>query len=86
LATPCSVDSIRRSKREPLFDPERFVLVQDADDSYITACAQIRAGEKRLHWIWYVFLQMARRCLWSRPRRELDLFFARDLSQPTMAF
>ena len=40
-------------------DLERFVLAQDADDAYTTAWAEIREGEKRSHWIWYVFPQVA---------------------------
>jgi len=41
------------------FELERFVLAQDAGDAYTTAWAEIRAGEKRSHWIWYVFPQIA---------------------------
>jgi uncharacterized protein (DUF1810 family) len=39
-------------------DLERFVLAQDAGDAYTTAWAEIREGEKRSHWIWYVFPQV----------------------------
>ena len=35
---------------------ERFVEAQDGD--YEDALAEIRAGEKQSHWIWYVFPQM----------------------------
>ena len=41
------------------FDLERFVLAQDVGDAYTTAWAEIRQGEKRSHWIWYVFPQIA---------------------------
>jgi uncharacterized protein (DUF1810 family) len=37
-------------------DLERFVHAQ-ADD-YDTALAELRAGRKRSHWIWYVFPQL----------------------------
>lgn len=40
-------------------DLERFVRAQDELDSYAHAVAEMRAGEKRSHWIWYVFPQIA---------------------------
>jgi len=40
-------------------DLERFVLAQDGGDAYATARAEIRDGEKRSHWIWFVFPQLA---------------------------
>jgi uncharacterized protein (DUF1810 family) len=39
------------------FDLRRFVLAQDAN--YAEALAEIRAGRKRTHWMWYVFPQFA---------------------------
>ena len=36
-------------------DLERFVLAQDAGDAYATAWTEIREGEKRSHWIWFVY-------------------------------
>lgn len=39
---------------------ERFLAAQDAvHDGYAAALAEIRAGRKRGHWIWYVFPQLA---------------------------
>jgi uncharacterized protein (DUF1810 family) len=38
------------------FDLERFVKAQAG--SYATALAEIRAGRKRSHWIWFVFPQL----------------------------
>jgi uncharacterized protein (DUF1810 family) len=38
------------------FDLARFVQAQA--DSYDRALAEIRAGRKRSHWIWYVFPQI----------------------------
>ena len=38
-------------------DPlDRFILAQDRD--YATALAELRAGRKRTHWIWYVLPQL----------------------------
>jgi len=37
-------------------DLERFVRAQEAD--YERALAEIRRGEKRTHWMWYVFPQL----------------------------
>ena len=39
------------------YDLTRFTAAQ-ADD-YATALAEIRAGRKRSHWMWYVFPQVA---------------------------
>src|ERR1044071_7849790 len=38
----------------------RFRQAQDAPhDGFETALAELRAGRKRSHWIWYVFPQLA---------------------------
>ena len=37
--------------------PDRFVAAQA--DVYETALAELRAGEKRSHWMWFVFPQIA---------------------------
>lgn len=39
------------------FDLSRFVRAQR--DSYVDALAELRAGEKRSHWMWFVFPQIA---------------------------
>ena len=41
------------------FDLERFVRAQDAGGTYATALAELRAGAKRGHWMWFVFPQVA---------------------------
>ncbi|MDO4399411.1 MAG: DUF1810 domain-containing protein [Coriobacteriia bacterium] len=38
------------------FDLDRFKKAQERD--YATALAELRAGRKRTHWIWYVFPQI----------------------------
>jgi uncharacterized protein (DUF1810 family) len=38
------------------YDLERFVAAQR--HSYSAAIAELRAGEKRSHWMWYVFPQL----------------------------
>jgi len=42
-------------KTDP-FDLERFVTAQEND--YRRALAEITAGRKRSHWIWYIFPQL----------------------------
>jgi len=37
----------------------RFVEAQDANGAFETALAEIRAGAKTSHWIWFVFPQLA---------------------------
>jgi uncharacterized protein (DUF1810 family) len=38
---------------------ERFVAAQDAGGTYDAALAELRAGAKRGHWMWFVFPQIA---------------------------
>jgi uncharacterized protein (DUF1810 family) len=38
---------------------QRFVDAQDADGAYERALAELRAGRKSSHWIWFVFPQIA---------------------------
>ncbi|MGH2890800.1 MAG: DUF1810 domain-containing protein [Solirubrobacteraceae bacterium] len=39
-------------------DLQRFVAAQDAGGSYDSAVAELRAGCKRGHWMWFVFPQI----------------------------
>lgn len=41
------------------FDLERFVTAQDQGGTYEAALAELRAGRKRSHWMWFVFPQIA---------------------------
>ena len=46
------------------FDLDRFVAAQDAPDSagrgaYERALAELRAGRKQTHWMWFIFPQLA---------------------------
>jgi uncharacterized protein (DUF1810 family) len=46
-------------KPSPSADPynlQRFVDAQQED--YADVCAELRAGRKRTHWMWYIFPQM----------------------------
>jgi uncharacterized protein (DUF1810 family) len=40
------------------FDLARFVAAQGAGDSYQHAVAELQAGRKVSHWMWYVFPQI----------------------------
>jgi uncharacterized protein (DUF1810 family) len=40
------------------FDLERFVEAQDESGTYDRALAELRAGHKSTHWIWFVFPQL----------------------------
>ena len=40
-------------------DLERFVRAQDERGTYDSALAELRAGRKRSHWMWFVFPQVA---------------------------
>ncbi|HEY2440043.1 MAG TPA: DUF1810 domain-containing protein [Solirubrobacteraceae bacterium] len=41
------------------YDLQRFVDAQDAGGAYDSAVAELRAGRKRSHWMWFVFPQIA---------------------------
>jgi len=41
------------------FDLDRFKRAQDGPGGFATALAELEAGRKRSHWIWYVFPQLA---------------------------
>jgi uncharacterized protein (DUF1810 family) len=41
------------------FDLDRFTRAQDGPSGFATALAELEAGRKRGHWIWYVFPQLA---------------------------
>jgi uncharacterized protein (DUF1810 family) len=38
---------------------QRFLDAQDAFDTYLEALHELRQGEKRSHWMWFVFPQIA---------------------------
>jgi uncharacterized protein (DUF1810 family) len=40
------------------FDLQRFVDAQDAGGTYDAALAELRAGRKTSHWMWFVFPQI----------------------------
>ncbi|WNB84600.1 DUF1810 domain-containing protein [Cellulomonas sp. ATA003] len=40
-------------------DLNRFVTAQDHDGTHVTALAELRAGRKRSHWMWFVLPQLA---------------------------
>ena len=41
------------------FDLQRFVEAQDTGGTYDQALAELRAGRKRGHWMWFVLPQLA---------------------------
>ena len=41
------------------FHLQRFVDAQDSGGTYEQALAELRAGSKRSHWMWFVFPQVA---------------------------
>jgi uncharacterized protein (DUF1810 family) len=49
----------RLDRRRSLNDLERFVAAQDASGTYASAVAELRAGRKTSHWMWFVFPQVA---------------------------
>jgi len=45
-------------RRDP-YDLRRFVVAQDGAGTYQRALAELRAGRKTGHWMWFVFPQIA---------------------------
>ena len=41
------------------FGLQRFVAAQDSGSTYAAALAELRAGRKTSHWMWFVFPQVA---------------------------
>lgn len=58
---------------------ERFVAAQDRGGTYQRALAEIRAGEKRSHWMWFIFPQIAG-LGWSPMAREYAISSAAEAS------
>jgi uncharacterized protein (DUF1810 family) len=44
---------------EDPFDLQRFLAAQDRGATFETALAELRAGRKQSHWMWFVFPQIA---------------------------
>ncbi len=53
------------------FDLARFRTAQDAHGTYDDALAELRAGRKSTHWMWFVFPQLA-----GLGRSSTAVFFA----------
>ena len=49
-------DLLRQPRADPL---ERFLAAQDRTGTYERALAELRAGRKSSHWMWFVFPQLA---------------------------
>jgi uncharacterized protein (DUF1810 family) len=46
-------------KAEDPYDLQRFVDAQDEGGTYDRAVAELRAGRKASHWMWFIFPQVA---------------------------
>ncbi|MDQ1596367.1 MAG: hypothetical protein QOH40_2923 [Arthrobacter pascens] len=44
---------------EEPFDLDRFVTAQNSRGTYEQALAELQAGSKRSHWMWFIFPQIA---------------------------
>jgi uncharacterized protein (DUF1810 family) len=49
----------RNARVSDSYDLARFVEAQDARGTYGRALAELRAGAKQSHWMWFVFPQLA---------------------------
>jgi uncharacterized protein (DUF1810 family) len=55
---PVNAPAVRDAMSDP-FSLRRFVDAQDAGGTYDAALAELRAGRKVSHWMWFVFPQVA---------------------------
>ena len=46
-------------KTEDPYHLQRFVAAQDVGGTYVQAVAELRAGRKTSHWMWFIFPQIA---------------------------
>jgi uncharacterized protein (DUF1810 family) len=58
VATAEGEDGVAEQVSGP-FDLQRFVDAQDGGGTHRSALAELRAGHKRSHWMWFVFPQIA---------------------------
>ena len=64
------------------FDLDRFRRAQDAPNGgFDTALAELRAGQKQSHWIWYVFPQLA-----GLGRSSTAVYFGLDGAEEALAY
>jgi len=49
----------QRSGTNDPYDLERFVTAQDSGGTYQRALAELHAGRKTSHWMWFIFPQVA---------------------------
>jgi len=49
----------QRSGPNDPYDLERFVTAQDSGGTYQRALAELHAGRKTSHWMWFIFPQVA---------------------------
>ena len=49
----------QRSDADDPYRLERFVTAQDSGRTYQRALAELRAGRKTSHWMWFIFPQVA---------------------------
>jgi uncharacterized protein (DUF1810 family) len=82
-------DATAPTGRDDPHDLARFVAAQAGD--YATALAEVRAGLKRSHWMWYVFPQLAglgssatSRRYAVRSRAEAEAYLAHPVLGPRL--
>jgi uncharacterized protein (DUF1810 family) len=59
IRRPFSLAAVASGPVAVPFDPRRFIDAQDRAGTYDRALAELRAGRKRSHWMWFVFPQIA---------------------------
>jgi uncharacterized protein (DUF1810 family) len=60
---------------------ERFIDAQDSGETYEQALAELRAGRKTSHWMWFVFPQIA-----GLGRSEMSQRYAIDSREEARAY
>jgi len=54
----CEIHAPNNPVENDPWNLQRFIEAQDADDTYERAVAELTAGRKETHWMWFIFPQL----------------------------
>ena len=77
----CNIHGVLNPVEGDIWNLQRFVEAQDADGAYERAMIELRSGEKKTHWMWFVFPQL--QGLATNPSQTSTRFAIRSLAEAT---
>ena len=75
----CNIHGVLSPVEGDTWNLQRFVEAQDADGAYERAMHELRSGEKKTHWMWFVFPQL--QGLATNPSQTSTRFALRSLAE-----